>query len=143
MGTLWGALLYSTTLSEKAPLGGNIKLILAPPVSTITQRIYDSQLKKKKKKKRNNSSFVDDDLETGQKCKTFHVVEDTKCSICTRDYKIGDMVCFSSNRKCTHTFHKACIVRWLSRTPNCPTCWRCYLDVEANGYDFDDTSITS
>jgi len=156
MSSFWGALLYQTALSETVPFGGQTKLILAPPVTTITQRVYENMngtrknkmSEKQKRRRKRQGSFVldEDDVETGSnpkpKYKTEHIVEDSKCALCTQDYQIGEMVCFSSNRECPHAFHKTCIVRWLSSTPNCPTCWRCYLDVEA-GMDLDDTSITS
>lgn len=35
------------------------------------------------------------------------------CAICLSEYDILDEVCWSSNSKCTHVFHKECVVQWL------------------------------
>lgn len=41
------------------------------------------------------------------------------CAICLNDTEIGEVV---SRLPCTHTFHKKCLVPWLSQANTCPTC---------------------
>ncbi len=51
------------------------------------------------------------------------------CSICLSDYEVGDFVCWSRNKDCTHAFHKDCIVDWLLRNQNCPCCRLPYAEL--------------
>ena len=51
------------------------------------------------------------------------------CSICLSDYEVGDLVCWSRNKECTHAFHKDCIVDWLLRNQNCPCCRLPYAEL--------------
>jgi hypothetical protein len=49
--------------------------------------------------------------------------EDTsKCYLCLMDYATGDEVAFSKNEKCTHRYHKDCIVEWCMKRTACPCC---------------------
>ena len=36
------------------------------------------------------------------------------CAVCLVKYEISDRVCWSSNSKCSHMFHKDCILQWLA-----------------------------
>uniref|UniRef100_T1IBM3 RING-type domain-containing protein n=1 Tax=Rhodnius prolixus TaxID=13249 RepID=T1IBM3_RHOPR len=45
--------------------------------------------------------------------------EDVQCSICLRDFKIGDK---AKSLPCDHKFHSACIRPWLKRAVTCPMC---------------------
>jgi hypothetical protein len=46
----------------------------------------------------------------------------TVCDICLLEYEVGDEVAWSPNPKCTHTYHKDCVLDWLVRKPTCPNC---------------------
>jgi len=35
------------------------------------------------------------------------------CAVCLTKYEISDIVCWSSNSKCSHMFHEDCILQWL------------------------------
>jgi hypothetical protein len=52
---------------------------------------------------------------------TTEVPNDAKCSICLDDIKGSAQVL-----KCSHLFHKNCIVTWLNQNKSCPYC-RCQL----------------
>ena len=55
------------------------------------------------------------------------------CSICFQAFNVGDTLSFSTNIDCSHFFHQMCIINWLARSSNCPTCRRDYLSgVEEN-----------
>ena len=60
------------------------------------------------------------------------------CTICLVDYDDGDQVCFSHNPKCTHHFHKECIIEWLRDHDECPCCRCNYLAFSDDGNDDDD-----
>jgi hypothetical protein len=46
------------------------------------------------------------------------------CSICSKEYVVGDDIAWSKNDQCHHVFHKDCIVKLLDEghTKNCPIC---------------------
>lgn len=46
----------------------------------------------------------------------------SKCYLCLVDYVKGDEVAFSKNEKCTHRYHKDCIVEWCMKRKACPCC---------------------
>lgn len=46
----------------------------------------------------------------------------SKCYLCLMDYATGDEVAFSKNEKCTHRYHKDCIVEWCMKRTACPCC---------------------
>ncbi|CAK9188182.1 unnamed protein product [Ilex paraguariensis] len=46
--------------------------------------------------------------------------EETVCTVCLVEFKEGGEVCILP--ECTHTFHVACIDKWLHSHPNCPLC---------------------
>ena len=41
------------------------------------------------------------------------------CSICQKNYKIGDEIAKS---RCKHNFHISCLGTWLSKKDTCPVC---------------------
>ncbi len=41
------------------------------------------------------------------------------CAICLADHVEGETL---ATLACSHTFHRACVVRWLSANPTCPLC---------------------
>lgn len=46
--------------------------------------------------------------------------EELTCCICQMDVEVGQNV--SSLTTCSHRFHRACLLTWLLRTNECPTC---------------------
>ena len=56
--------------------------------------------------------------------KQFERVHDS-CSICMEDYVAGDK---KNTLPCNHTFHKQCIVQWLSSNVACPLCRQAITD---------------
>eukprot|EP00986_Skeletonema_menzelii_P016704 scaffold15580_cov130-Skeletonema_menzelii.AAC.1 len=46
----------------------------------------------------------------------------SKCYLCLMDYATGDEVAFSKNEKCSHRYHKDCIVEWCMKRTACPYC---------------------
>jgi len=44
------------------------------------------------------------------------------CAICMEDYEEGDEICWSHNERCSHVFHRECIMEWLVRHDDCPCC---------------------
>ena len=50
-----------------------------------------------------------------------------ECAICLESMEGQELVCESNNEKCRHVFHKACMVAWLLKHDECPTCREPYL----------------
>ena len=92
----------------------------------------------------------DDDIETGQRDNSITSLEDDEtgqlklgdstgrlvpncCAVCLSEYRVGDVVTWSSNLECTHAFHRECVVGWLIKmqpeTP-CPCCRQEFTDLE-------------
>jgi Ring finger domain len=49
------------------------------------------------------------------------------CDICMLEYEEGDIVAWSRQTSCCHTFHADCIAHWLLRKPTCPSCRHPYV----------------
>lgn len=47
---------------------------------------------------------------------------DAECAICQIEYEEGDDLCILP--ACAHTFHFACVGRWLGEKTSCPVCMR-------------------
>lgn len=51
------------------------------------------------------------------------IVPSRMCSMCLRDYKSGDYICYSQHTvSCRHDFHIECLINWLMRNNECPMC---------------------
>jgi len=50
------------------------------------------------------------------------------CPICLSEFKIGEEICWPSNKTCVHAFHKDCMTGWLMKNDECPCCRKGYLD---------------
>jgi hypothetical protein len=50
------------------------------------------------------------------------------CPICWDAYRIGEKVCWSKNRTCSHGFHLDCIITWLGSHDGCPMCRAEYIE---------------
>ena len=46
---------------------------------------------------------------------------DAICLVCQMDYEANDRLVILP---CAHTFHAACVSRWLEKKPTCPSCLR-------------------
>lgn len=51
----------------------------------------------------------------------------SSCSICLRDFELGEEIGWSHNPDCVHGFHKRCIIEWLIMKNECPICRRQYV----------------
>lgn len=51
------------------------------------------------------------------------------CSICLGEFTLGEEICSSINEKCTHIFHKECIISWLMSHDECPMCRQKYIEI--------------
>ena len=49
------------------------------------------------------------------------------CSICYEEYKPGEEIAWSNNKHCRHDYHMNCIVEWLMKHDDCPTCRAEYI----------------
>lgn len=49
------------------------------------------------------------------------------CPICLNEFSEGDIICWSHNPSCNHTFHMDCIEHWLLKHDRCPCCRNDYL----------------
>jgi len=49
-----------------------------------------------------------------------------QCAICLVDFEQGDEISWSDDDECHHHFHRYCILKWLLRHKDCPTCRRLY-----------------
>lgn len=52
------------------------------------------------------------------------------CAICIMEYQDKDEICWSHNERCTHVFHRECIMTWLLRHDECPCCRHDFLSLE-------------
>ena len=61
------------------------------------------------------------------------------CAICLMDYRMGDEICFSHNRRCNHHFHADCLTEWLveQKRVDCPCCRNNYLALSDDEEDSD------
>ena len=50
-----------------------------------------------------------------------------QCPICFEDFQVGDDICFSKNKACSHTFRLDCMMDWLMKHSDCPLCRTDYL----------------
>ncbi|CAH8295567.1 unnamed protein product [Eruca vesicaria subsp. sativa] len=62
----------------------------------------------------NNCTDLNDYDSEGRK-----IAAETDCPICLQDF--GKNI-ITKLRCCDHSFHRSCILTWLSRKPSCPTC---------------------
>jgi len=79
----------------------------------------------------------DDDGTRNQHIDYFGIEDDsrdpgTTCDICILEFEVGDEVAWSPNMKCSHSFHKDCILDWLVRKPTCPSCRQNYVSCNAD-----------
>ena len=75
----------------------------------------------------------DDDNEQGNTLRSSEPTnpgssKNRKCTICIEEYKIGDEICYSRNRRCPHFFHVDCMKHWLMNKNQCPLCRNDYLE---------------
>jgi len=74
-----------------------------------------------------SNDYSDDDLDTSSLEITtdifdtsVHTNVDDICVVCQLDFENGEEISFLVN--CTHFFHHDCIMGWVSRKRDCPTC---------------------
>lgn len=90
-------------------------------VCNLTTRTVDMHIgeEKKKTKSRTKASI----------CPRKHAVIEASstCAICWNNYRDGETVCLSSNKRCKHAYHFDCILPWLLKRNDCPLCRRNFL----------------
>ena len=52
-----------------------------------------------------------------------------QCAICINNFKVGDKICYSRNKQCSHCFHYGCISEWLMKNNECPLCREDFIGV--------------
>jgi len=52
-------------------------------------------------------------------CKSGQIAENSSCSVCQEEYKLGDKV---RTLPCFHAYHLQCIDSWLKDKNSCPIC---------------------
>mmetsp|Transcript_6636 Transcript_6636/g.9700 ORF Transcript_6636/g.9700 Transcript_6636/m.9700 type:complete len:254 (+) Transcript_6636:441-1202(+) len=96
---------------------------------------YDNKNKKLDETKKNvDVPFPESDVDS---C---HRSAPIFCPICLGDYVLSDRVCWSSNARCHHVYHRDCIVSWLtskrsksssqSDLLDCPSCRQDFVDLQ-------------
>jgi hypothetical protein len=66
-----------------------------------------------------------------------HGEDQEQCTICLVEYEAGDEISWSHNKRCTHAFHRECIIDWLISHDECPCCRHNYLSL----CDDDDNNV--
>ena len=61
--------------------------------------------------------------------------EEPSCSICLCPFEPAEEICWSSNKRCKHSFHKDCMSEWLQRHEDCPQCRQDYLKSDSEFED--------
>lgn len=66
----------------------------------------------------------------------------SSCAICLEPYRQNDEISYSKHQKCSHVFHKDCIISWLTdqKRDDCPYCRGDYIkkvDGDNNGANDD------
>ena len=92
--------------------------------SETSQEIRKSNLQRYKQ---NRSSAGDGVTMNGNEQHDGKNVASHTCAICLCEYQHGEEICWSSNTKCYHVFHKSCIHQWLLQHDECPYCRKAYL----------------
>jgi len=59
-----------------------------------------------------------------------NILENRECPICWEPYQVGQQICWSPNKRCTHAFHADCMILWLMKKDDCPMCRSNYLLVD-------------
>jgi len=56
------------------------------------------------------------------------------CAICLSQYEVNDLVTHSSNSKCQHIFHNACLLEWFEKDKKyeCPCCRQAFWTNEGD-----------
>mmetsp|Transcript_4712 Transcript_4712/g.9308 ORF Transcript_4712/g.9308 Transcript_4712/m.9308 type:complete len:469 (-) Transcript_4712:122-1528(-) len=67
----------------------------------------------------------------------------SSCAICLEPYRQNDEISYSKHQKCSHVFHKDCIISWLTdqKRDDCPYCRGNYIQkVDGDNYVGNDES---
>lgn len=104
----------------------------AEPVPTLESCSGDADEAKQdcKEQEANEEEVSDDeekaDIEGDEEEEDISKRSGASCDICLLDYSEGDVVAWSTNKKCRHAFHTDCLVDWITRKPTCPSCRQDY-----------------
>ena len=56
-----------------------------------------------------------------------------QCSLCSKEYDMGDQIYESNNPQCQHEFHKECIIKRVNIQNKCPICNLLYVIANKEG----------
>lgn len=76
-----------------------------------------------------DESTVDEEEKDREQCS----VSPLECSICLEPFSCNEIVSWSTNVSCPHTFHHECIKEWLLRRAGCPFCRKPLLAIDCKG----------
>lgn len=72
-----------------------------------------------------------DDLDESVAAHKYDESDRCLCYICLLGFDVGDVIAWSFNEKCSHSYHADCITYWLAlrqaRMMSCPVCRQAYL----------------
>lgn len=85
--------------------------------------------------KEQNVASADNGSGEGEDSNDWFESEEPSCSICLCPFEPAEEICWSSNKRCKHSFHKDCMSEWLQRHEDCPQCRQDYLKTD---HEFDD-----
>ena len=53
-----------------------------------------------------------------------------ECSICFEAFRVGELISWSANPKCSHVYHHICVKEWLRKNKECPYCREIFLPID-------------
>jgi len=72
------------------------------------------------------AASVEEGVDAGSSCHGDQQQQQS-CAICLVEFEKGDEISWSDCEDCAHHYHKTCILKWLLRHNECPSCRRPYL----------------
>lgn len=100
----------------------NVGLTLAIPHFGSVRRKEEEESKEEEREASvlKPQSVEEPMLDAVSKCECESEDDDNCCAICLSNYEEGEVLIAS--KYCTHLFHRDCILEWLEKHDNCPSC---------------------